>query len=145
MAAWLMRRQYPLLALSVRCPQDGMRIRVCHVFVCIHWHSMEWTDMWICQCSAYFKPTCSCCEYKDRWEQTSQQNCLGTDIPKRLNSIFGIYRWLNSIFGIYRCLKNIMRPSWFTEPHKSKPPTTQYLEWISEWRKPVYHSINIMD
>ena len=42
--------QYPLLAPSVRCPQrlDDARGRV---FV----YSMEWTEMWICQRSAYFR------------------------------------------------------------------------------------------
>ena len=31
--------------------------------VCVHWHSTEWTDMWICQHSAHFKfipSTCAC-------------------------------------------------------------------------------------
>ena len=49
-------RQYPLLPLSVRCPQMVWGY-VC-VCLCIVQNALictEWTDMWICQCCAYFK------------------------------------------------------------------------------------------
>ena len=40
-------QQYPLLALSVRCPQMVWGCACVCVLVCIHWHSTEWTNMWI--------------------------------------------------------------------------------------------------